>query len=90
MTCELCWREATYVDSAAVDLARSGIPHGHIAYREQPLCYGHGSERRESNTARVRCLHVHLDMDGACYQCGDDCRSGATAAPGAGSEGEGQ
>jgi hypothetical protein len=72
-TCELCWREARYADRSAVCVEQSGI-HGPTAYRDMQLCPIHAAVRRESSTSRVRCLHVYLNMDGMCDQCGADCR----------------
>jgi hypothetical protein len=70
--CELCGIEATHVDSAVTDLNHSRP--GQMAYRQQPLCLPHAIARRESNTARVFCLHNRLDCDGVCFACGSDCR----------------
>ena len=72
--CELCWRDATHADSSAIDVGAGGHPHGPIAHRDRFLCPVHAAERRQVNTARVRCLHVDLDADGACRECGADCR----------------
>lgn len=74
MTCEICGSEATHVDGSAVDIQASGYPHGPTAHREMRLCPVHAADRRESNTSRVRCLHVRLDEDGICRTCGADCR----------------
>ncbi len=74
-SCEICHQEATHVDSAMPDPAKSSGHHD-FQYRQQYLCLAHASERRTVNTARVMCLHVRLDCDGICHTCGADCRGG--------------
>ena len=72
--CEYCDKSAVAF-ATVPDSRLRGIHPGECGYREKPLCSLHAAilRRDGGNTERIRCLHVRLNCDGYCFDCGELC-----------------